>query len=98
MGSPRKGYASPALARAIQQSCDAIRVIGETQSGRGGILGEPIEVLRIIKDLLWEIRFLVEAGEREFGEGIILRGKELAEIYDAYHSALGYKWSTKESQ
>ncbi len=85
---------SPAIACVIQQSCDTLHTIGES---RDDIRGEHDELMHLIKDLLFEIVLLIEAGEKEYGEGNILRGKELYEVYDAYHSTLRHKWNRKES-
>jgi len=51
----------------------------------------------LIKDLLFEIVLLIEAGEKEYGEGNILCSKELYEAYDAYYKVLKFMWLTKES-
>lgn len=85
---------SPALALAIQRSCDALRAIRES---RDDIRGEHDELMYLIKDLLFEIVLLIEAGEKEYGEGNILCSKELYEAYDAYYKVLKFMWLTKES-
>ncbi len=81
---------SDVLKRAMHQSCDELRVLSEL---RNHLRGDNEELWRFVRDLLWQVRELVKAGEEQYGEDAIFCSKELEDALEPYSKAIEHEWN-----